>query len=151
MLAEQAALEERFGVADDALERWTNDFAHWVGDEQYRVFVAERDGDLVGFITACLWEPSPIYAGPQEVYINELYVVPEARGQGGGRRLVEAVKTWAETFPAQRLRLGVLAANAEGRAFWERLHAQPLSVTLTMALEAGGAPKKEEKKAKLGF
>lgn len=151
LLVEQAALEARFGVADDALERWTNDFPHLVDDEQYRVFVAERDGDLVGFITACLWTPPPIYAGPPEVYMNELYVVPEMRRQGGGRRLVEAVKAWAEALPAERLRLSVLTANAEGRAFWERLHAQPLSVTLTITLETEAAPRPKKKKARLGF
>ena len=151
LLEEQAALEARLDAADDASERWMNDFPHLVDDAQYRVFVAERDGDLVGFITACLWTPPPIFAGSQEVYINEIYVASEARRQRVGRRLVEAVKAWAVALPAERLRLSVLAANAEGRAFWERLHAQPLSVTFTVALEVEAAPQKEKKKAKLGF
>ena len=151
LLKEHAALEARLAVADDASERWTNDFPHLIDDARCRVFVAERDGDLVGFITACLWESPPIFAGPQEVYISELYVVPQARRQRVGRRLVEAVQAWAEMLAAGRLRLGVLAANAEGQAFWERFNAQPLSMTLTIALETEAAPRQEKKKARLGF
>ncbi len=150
LLDEHAAMDPRFGVAGDALERWSNDFEYWLADEQSRVFVAEQEGGLVGFVTACLWEPPPLYAASEEVYINELYVV--LRGQGVGRRLVEAVKAWAETLPVKRLRIGVLAANTEGRAFWERQHAQPLSLTLTIDLEKPTAPAKvEKKKARLGF
>ena len=152
LLEEHAATEPRFGVADDALERWMNDFAHWVSDEQYRVFVAEQDGDVVGFVTASLWKPPPVYTLTREVYINELFVVPEGRGQGIGRRLVEAIQAWAETLRADRLRLGVLAANAEGRAFWERLHAQPFLLTLTIELEKQAtAATESKKKARLGF
>jgi len=152
LLDEHAAMDPRFGVAGDALERWLNDFRYWLVDEQSRVFVAEHAGVLVGFVTASLWEPPPIYALGEEVYINELYVVAKLRGQGVGRRLFEAVKAWAEALPVERLRLGVLAANTEGRAFWERQQAQPLSLTLTIDLEKSDAPAKvEKKKARLGF
>ncbi len=152
LLDEHAAMDPRFGVADDALERWSNDFEYWLADEHSRVFVAEQEGVLVGFVTACLWEPPPLYAASEEVYINELYVVAELRGQGVGRRLVEAVKVWAEALPVERLRIGVLAANTAGRAFWQRQQAQPLSLTLTIDLEKSVAPAKvEKKKARLGF
>ena len=152
LLDEHAAMDPRFGVADDALERWSNDFEYWLVDEQSRVFVAEQEGVLVGFVTACLWEPPPLYAVSEEVYINELYVVVGLRRQGVGRRLFEAVKAWAEALPVERLRLGVMAANIAGRGFWQRQHAQPLSLTLTIDLEQSVAPAKvEKKKARLGF
>ena len=152
LLDEHAAMDPRFSVAADALERWSNDFDYQLDDEQSRVFVAEGEGGLVGFVTACLWQPPPIYAVSEEVYINELYVVPEARGQGVGYGLVEAVREWAEEAPVGRMRLGVLAANTEGRAFWERQHARPLSMTLTIDLKPSVAPAKtEKKKARLGF
>lgn len=152
LLREHTAMDPRFGVADDALERWSNDFKLWLVDEQSCVFVAEQEGRLVGFVTACLWEPPPIYAVSEEVYLNELYVVAEARGEGVGHRLVEVVKAWAEAFPVERLRVGVLAANTAGRAFWERQQAKPLSLTLTIELEKPVVPANAStKKARLGF
>ena len=152
LVNEHAAMDPRFGVAGDALERWTNDFEYWLDNEQSRVFVAEREGALVGFVTACLWEPPPVYSFSEEVYLNELYVVPEARRQGVGHRLVEAVKAWAEALPVDRLRFGVLAANTDGRAFWQRQHARPVSLTFTIDLDPSAAPAKtQKKKTRLGF
>lgn len=152
LMREHAAMDPRFGVADDALERWSNDFGAWLGDEHTRIFVAERGDVLVGFIAACLWEPPPIYAVSEEVYVTEIYVAPDARGQGVGGRLLAVVKAWAEALPVERLRVGVLAANADGRAFWERQHAQPFSLTLTIELAASTpSVKAEKKKARLGF
>ncbi len=152
LLQDHAAMEPRFGIADDALERWKNDFSHWVYDAQYSIFVAEQEGRIIGFVTASLWKPVPIYAQVEEVYLNELYVVEKERGQGLGRRLVEAVKAWAETLGVARLRIGVMAANAEGRAFWERLEAQPFMQTLTMELSQKPEGRQEiKKKRRLGF
>ena len=144
-------MDLRLRLADDALERWENDFGHWVVDEASRVLVADQEGVLVGFVTAGLWRPPPIYASIEEVYINELYVTPTARGQGIGRGLVEAVRAWAEAWPVQRLRIGVLAANAGGQAFWRRLEAQPFSVAFTIDLGAPDGPEPAPKKARLGF
>lgn len=135
LMREHAALEPRFGVADDALHRWQNDFPYWLADDDRRLFVAEAGGELVGFATAQRWSPPPIYRASDEVYLDELYVLPAARGQGLGRQLLGAVRAWAETVGAGRLRLGVLAANAEGRAFWERQQARVLSLVYTIELE----------------
>lgn len=152
LLTEHAALDPRFAVADDALARWSNDFPYGIVDEQTRIFVADQEGTLVGFIAAHLWTPPPIYTGVVEGYIDELYVVPEARRQGVGERLVEAVKTWAATVPACRLRVGVLAANAAGLAFWERLQAHTLAVTLTIEVAASSeSVPKATQRTRLGF
>ena len=152
LLSEHAAFEPRFDVAEDALERWTNDFEHWLRDEQFRIVVAEHAGGVVGFITASLWQPAPIYALVEEVYINELYVLPEARGEGIGRRLVEAIREWAAAYPVCRLRIGVLAANAQGRAFWEHLQARPFLLTLTIEIASPASSEDPTpKRAPLGF
>lgn len=135
LLHEQAALDDRLGVADDALERWSNDFPFWLPDESRRFFVAEQRGVVVGFVTAQSWSPAPIFAEALEAYISELYVVPEVRQQHAGAGLVAAVLAWAETLGAHRLRLSVLAANELGQAFWQRQHAEPFSITYTIALD----------------
>lgn len=134
-MEEQATLDDRFGVATDALERWSNDFPYWIHDEGRRLFVAEEAGAMVGFLTAQRWFPSPIYAETMEVYISELYVVPEARQQQAGAQLVTTVRAWAETLGASRLRMGVLVANEPGQAFWKQQQAVPFSVTYTLPLE----------------
>lgn len=147
-LAEQATLDARFRPADDALERWRNDIDERLRDEGYALFVAERDGALVGFASAQRWTPPLIYAASFDVHLDELFVVPEARGRGLGGHLVDAVAAWAGALGAECVRLGVLAANAAGRGFWEHRAARPFSITYTLKVDAGAAP---PKKHRLGF
>lgn len=148
-LQEQAALDARFALAEDALTRWRNDYPLWLTDESRRIFVAEANG-IVGFATAHRWWPPPIYEDASEIYLDELYVTPSARRSGVGRRLFEAIRTWAGSLGAERLRLGMLSANENGANFWHRMGARPFSVTLTIDLEkppeGPTAPKR-----KLGF
>lgn len=135
-LDEQAALDDRLDIADDALERWHNDFPMWLDDETRRIYVARADGAIQGFATAHRTGPPPIYAPAHEVYLDELYVVPEARRQGLGRQLVQAVQHWAEQLPAARIRLQMMSANDAANAFWEALGATPFSTSMTMELDA---------------
>jgi len=151
LLEEQAALDDRFGIADDALERWTNDFPHWLHDEGRRFLVAEHDGKIIGFLTAQRWSPSPIYKETLEVYISELYVVPEARQQHAGARLVAAVQTWAKSLGASRLRIGILAANKPGQTFWKQQQAMPFSVTYTLPLDPSKDVATTRPRHRLGF
>lgn len=152
LLEEQAAREPRFDVAEDAPARWRNDFSLWLRDDRRRVFVAARGGEVVGFVTAHRWAPPPIYALSSEVYLDELYVAPEARRSGLGTRLVQAVRAWAEALGADRLRLGVLAVNEAGVAFWKKQAATPFAVTMTVELETAAAEEETtSRKGRLGF
>lgn len=130
LLAEQAALDVRLAVAEDAAKRWANDFPEWIRADVRRLFVAETGGEVVGFVSAQPWYPPPIYAPFTAVYISELYVVPSARRQGVGRDLVAAVQDWAVAFGATQIRLGVLAGNAAGMAFWAAVGGTPFSTTV---------------------
>lgn len=147
---EQAGIDPRFSVADDALDRWRNDFPIWIERGGRRIWVAEAAGTLVGFVTAQQWAPLPIFAASEEVYVDELYVVPASRKQGVGRLLIGTVEAWGTELGAGRLRLGVLASNAGGQRFWEHLKARPYSVTMTidLAQEPRSAP---PRKGPLGF
>lgn len=155
LLDEQAALEGRFEIADDALERWENDFPMWLDDETSRIYVAERDEQIVGFATARRWGPPPIYKESSEVYLDELYVQPERRRRGLGTQLLRAVRDWADRLNAQRIRLRVLMANDAGRAFWEAQEAESLDVTFTIEcspqVDSEDGSEDDEGSKKIGF
>ncbi len=151
LLDAQGALDDRFGVAEDARDRWNNDFPRWLDDETYRVYVAETDGEIVGFASAHRWGPPPIYEESSEVYLDELYVHPEARREGVGTQLANAVRDWTDRIGARRLRLEVLAANEAARAFWTAQDAQPLSLTFTLESDGFEAEEDDEGSKKIGF
>ncbi len=152
LLQEQEELDERFRSADDAAERWRNDYGEWIRDGEQRIFIAEKGDEIAGYVSACRWFASPVYQPAKEIFIEELYVRPDGRRSGAGRALAAAVREWADELEGARLRVGVLAQNMDGRAFWEKLAARPLALTLTIELGRSASDiEREEAKNRLGF
>lgn len=77
------------------------------------VFVAEQEGDVVGFVHA-LWNR-------EEGVVFRVYVHPDHRGAGLGTDLVEHVRTAMESRGATHLTAMVLADNEIGQGFYESL------------------------------
>jgi GNAT superfamily N-acetyltransferase len=69
--------------------------------------VAEEDGQPVGF------------AGASPGWVDQLYVLPEAQGQGVGTTLLEAAVARRREAGDAELRLWTLEANDAGRRFYE--------------------------------
>ena len=65
-------------------------------DEPEAVLLAEDSADrLVGFAELSIRADLPPLIGARVAYVEGLYVVPEARGQGITRRLLRASVDWA--------------------------------------------------------
>ena len=76
-------------------------------------FVAEKDRDLLGVILSG-------HDG-RRGYIHHTAVKPSARGQGIGRRLVEAALQSLKKEGIIKVALVVFERNQTGNQFWERL------------------------------
>ncbi len=146
----QYRLDGRFQPAPDALARWENDFREWIHSDLHRILVAEREGEVVGFATAQLRVSPPIFAPGYEVFVDQVFVHPDFRRVGYGKRLIEAVKEWAAERGARRITAGTAYRNTEAAAFWERCGAEPLAVTLSIELQEAEPPAQPKEK-RLGF
>jgi GNAT superfamily N-acetyltransferase len=60
-----------------------------------------------------------LYTGALDAYLEELYVVPERRGQGLGRALLEAAMEHARERGAAHIDLGTSEADVAARALYE--------------------------------
>lgn len=81
-----------------------------------RTWVAERDGAIVGFAgTTIIKEPDGLRPA-----LETIYVLAEARGQGIGRRLIEAAMADLTERGFRSVTLWVLTANVRARRFYER-------------------------------
>jgi ribosomal protein S18 acetylase RimI-like enzyme len=96
--------------------------------------IAERMRELLpgGEPAVLLAEPGPsglavlrfragIYDGAPECYLAELYVVPEQRGRGIGRSLMESALDLARAEGAAYMDLGTSEADVAARGLYESL------------------------------
>lgn len=81
-------------------------------------WVAEGDAGLTGYLLAVL--VLSVEHGGLMAEIDEFFVLPEARSQGLGARLLEAAETALAGRGCLRLQLQLATGNAAGRAFYER-------------------------------
>jgi ribosomal protein S18 acetylase RimI-like enzyme len=88
------------------------------------IYVACDDaGEVIG---VAMGQPAEGFADTGEV--NCLYVRVDRHGRGVGRRLVQAVAAYMLQHGLTALRIGVLAANAPARGFYEALGGRVVGV-----------------------
>jgi GNAT superfamily N-acetyltransferase len=122
------------------------DIAHALWGASPRAFceIAEADGEAVGFV---LWFYTfSTFAGRAGIYVEDLFVAPQARRQGAGRALLAALARRCLDEDLGRLEWAVLDWNAPAIGVYDRLGAQAmdewtlrrLSGDALKALAAGG-------------
>ncbi len=86
--------------------------------------VAEEDGQVVGF---ALWFLNySTWSGKHGIYLEDLFVRPERRGQGHGRALLAELARICVERGYRRLEWWVLDWNTPARGFYESLGAVAL-------------------------
>lgn len=85
----------------------------------YRVFVADRDGAIVGYVC---FGPTPMTEGTYDLYW--IASDPAARGQGVGGSLVSAMEGELRRMQARLIRVETSATEAYGptRGFYSSMH-----------------------------
>ncbi len=117
----------RFAVID-----WVRES---LGDLSYpdsRAFVAERDGEVMGFV--CVSERAH-FTGEVDAYIGELVVSKAAEGAGVGRALVAAAEDWGRARGRKRVVVDTGAANIAARRFYAALGFDEEDVTVSRAID----------------
>ena len=87
--------------------------------EPVHALVAERGGALLG-LAHYLYHRSTIMIAPI-CYLQDLYTVEAARGQGVGRALIEAVYAHAQAAGSTRVYWQTQETNATARALYDKL------------------------------
>ena len=102
--------------------------------EHPRLFcdIAEADGAPVGF--AIWFYNYSTFMGRHGIYLEDLFVVPEARGLGAGKALLRGLAQRCETEGLKRLEWAVLDWNAPSIAFYDSLGATAKTDWITRRL-----------------
>lgn len=119
----------------DAVETTAETLAAQLAAPQppFAALLAEEDGVVLGF--ALHFPTYSTWRGRVGVHLEDLFVVPEARGRGIGFALLAALARHAVDVGAARLEWSVLDWNRPAIDFYERLGAQPLSEWTTYRLD----------------
>lgn len=105
-----------------------------VTDEKFCLLVAETEGHIAGFAFAQTQVTSPYTCVvPRRFgYIFDIVVDPAVRGQGTGKKLLDAVKDWSKAQGHTYLELSVLPENTGAMRLYEREGYQPVIHTLAI-------------------
>jgi GNAT superfamily N-acetyltransferase len=110
------------------------DIANALFGDHPRLFcdIAEADGVPVGF---AVWFYSySTFTGRHGIYLEDLFVVPEARGLGAGKALLKRLAERCRDEGLTRLEWAVLDWNAPSIAFYDSLGASAKTDWITRRL-----------------
>lgn len=114
-----------------------NEVAEIIKNPQAPVFVAVKDGKVLGYCFCVLTEHHGERAmtDRKELYIDDLCVDEGCRGQGVGKILYGEVVRFAKRINCAFITLNVWCCNAPAMLFYEKLGLTPRKINMEMALE----------------
>jgi ribosomal protein S18 acetylase RimI-like enzyme len=99
---------------------------------RFGALIAEQDGQPVGY--ALFYPAYDTDHAARGFYLQDLYVVPEARRQGAGRALMAAVARACEADGGRYVFWNALPENRAGLAFYRAIGAREEKI-LTLSLQ----------------
>lgn len=134
LFREDAGVHDRYGDPEWAVRRGDAYFTDLPADPRAVPLLA-RDGErALGHLVGRVLEPDTLRPGTRVAVLESMRVVPEARGQGVGSRLVAAFFDWARERGAVRASVTAYAANEGAQRFYARHGFVPASVTFRVTL-----------------
>lgn len=138
MMDFHARVEPRFHPLPqaEAKEVWEKHLrADILGKEDWCVLVAEADDRIVGMMTGSLRDPYPVYEPERHGFVGGASVAPDARRNGVGRALFQALKAWFREKGVSTIQLEVGHNNPVSQAFWREMGCTGYMDTLWCDLE----------------
>ena len=92
----------------------------WLSGPDSFAFFAEEEGRLVGYVVGFYDEPHFMWSTGRVGHIDSFYVMPELRGRGVGRLLMDAAYAEMRQAGATTVALEMVANNHLAQKFYER-------------------------------
>ncbi|MEW9799225.1 GNAT family N-acetyltransferase [Alteromonas sp. CYL-A6] len=117
----------RYEKAEDEVVATEADIAKTLFDEgaTAHCLICEKAGTAIGF--AVFFYNYSTWQGKNGLYLEDLYITPDYRGQGAGKALLQHLAKHAVENDCGRFEWSVLDWNTPAIAFYESLGAKPKS------------------------
>lgn len=125
-------LDDRMPVpAEDGAQRYASRIVNSLEDSHIRVLVAEEKGVIIGYVLGVIVDTLPeMFVEEHTGFLADIFVLPDYRGRGTGRALVEALKSWFRERGIAHFDWHVATANTEGIAFWRAIHGEDVMIRM---------------------
>lgn len=107
-----------------------------ISDESTAVFVAELEGNILGFVQAIVREAAdiPVLVPRRYAIIDGIVVMSKYKKRGIGGMLMKRIEEWTKEKGASSIELNVFEFNEEAITFYESLGYMTLSRKLSKDL-----------------
>ena len=116
------------------------DLRYMLSAPEIRLMVAELDGVLIGSGYARIEKGRHYLKHTHHAYLGFMYVVPEHRGKGINRLIIDALTNWAVTQNIYELRLDVYYDNHPAITAYEKADFVKHLIEMRMGLAVPAAP-----------
>lgn len=101
------------------------------------IFVAVSQDKVVGygFCQVKIFENDPVIADHTEIYIDDLCVDENCRGQGVGKAIYNEILRYAQMRRASSVTLNVWCCNENAMKFYENLGLKPQKIGMEIQLD----------------
>ncbi len=89
------------------------------GSEPMGGFIAEQDGKAIGIVHWVVHRTT--WSGKDICYLQDLFVSPETRGSGAGRKLIEAVRQMARDKGCFRVYWQTHESNLQAQELYDKV------------------------------
>ncbi|MCU0511693.1 MAG: GNAT family N-acetyltransferase [Anaerolineae bacterium] len=133
-------LDDRMPVpAADGAQRYASRIASSLADTHTRVYVAEVDGQPVGYVMGVIVDLLPeMFVEERAGFLADIFVLPSYRQQGTGRALVQALRGWFRARGITHFEWYVASANTAGIAFWQAVGGAEVMLRMRAATDHDG-------------
>ncbi len=116
-----AALLPEFALVPTQEQSVRAHLAELLRDDRERVFVAEENGALIGYINGAARENPPVFVEHYIGYIEDAIVTARSRRRGIGEQLVDAMNAWFRERGVRIIHLTAATGNPVSQAFWRKM------------------------------
>ena len=95
--------------------------AELLRDDNERIFVAEENGALIGYINGAVRENPPVFTERHIGYIADAIVTARSRRRGVGEQLVQTMDAWFRERGVRIIHLGAATGNPIAQQFWRKM------------------------------
>jgi GNAT superfamily N-acetyltransferase len=119
----------------DFVPGWQERWRSYLGAPAERcILLARFDEAPIGYLNGSIRRDPGLFL-ETFAYIDDAYVRDSQRRGGVGGRMLSEFEDWCRARGVTEVRLGVVANNQLGLGFWRKSGFQPLTYTMTKALD----------------